>query len=116
MRLTHIAYEQLEKERSNSPEDSFVRSSVTYEEAGNQKTFYVLYPAIFALRAKEVGVWIAESPVHEVVALNLLPSYTGRKRLYISDESEFLLALEKADLSKLLEIVQEVKLNGFYHI
>ncbi|MDP4552678.1 hypothetical protein Q9251_17500 [Alkalihalobacillus macyae] len=116
MRLINIAYEHLEKERSNSPEDSFVRSSVTYEEAGIQKTFYVLYPGIFATRAREEGVWTADSPVDEVVALNLLKRYTGRKRLYISEESEYLLALKEADLSNLLDIVQQIKVNGSYHL
>lgn len=116
MRLINIAYEHLEKERSNSPEDSFVRSQVTYEDSGIQKTFHVLYPAIFATRAKEVGVWTDDSPVDEVVALNLLQRYPGRKRLYISDESEYLLALREADLSNLLEISQQVKLNGSYRL
>ena len=79
MRLINIAYEHLEKERSNSPEDSFVRSSVTYEEAGIQKTFYVLYPAIFATRASEEGVWTADSPVDEVDRKRRNPSFVLHK-------------------------------------
>ena len=114
MIVTGIAYEHLEKERSNSPEDSFVRSSVTYKESGEEKVFHVLYPAVFAKRATEEGVWPSESPIHEVIALNLLPLYLGRKRLYISEEAEFRQPLQNADLSKLLLIIQDIKSKGSY--
>ena len=112
MIVTGISYEHLEKERSNSPEDSFVRSSVTYEESGEEKVFHVLYPVVFAERATEDGIWTSESPVQEVVALNLLPLYPGRKRLYISEESEFRQPLQTADLSQLLSMVQDIKSKG----
>ncbi|WP_347549796.1 hypothetical protein ABFG93_20210 [Pseudalkalibacillus hwajinpoensis] len=114
MRVTNVAFEQLEKERSNSPEDSFVRSTVTYEQNGKMKTFHVLYPVIFAERAIEEGVWSRESTIHEAVALNLLPQYPGRKRLYLSGESEFLSSLKEADLSELFAAIQQIKLNGSY--
>ncbi|MGB8001088.1 MAG: hypothetical protein WCF60_13470 [Anaerobacillus sp.] len=114
MIVTGIAYEHLEKERSNSPEDSFVRSSVTYKKSGKEEVFHVLYPAFFAEKATIDGVWAFESPVHEVVALNLLPVYPGRKRLYISEEDEFLRPLQAADLSRLLLMVENIKSKGSY--
>ncbi|MFK3958664.1 hypothetical protein [Guptibacillus hwajinpoensis] len=113
MRLTHVAFEELQKDRANSPEDSFVRSTITYEENGKVKRFHVLYPGVFAETAiKEF--WNYETPIHEAIALNLLSSYPNRKRLYISSENEFLDPLKKADLQELLTIIHEIKTTGLY--
>ncbi|PFG13678.1 hypothetical protein [Bacillus sp. es.036] len=111
MKVVDVTYEHLKKERSNSPEDSFVRSTVTYVQDGNEKRFHVLYPAIFGETAKAKGIWGYDLPLQEAVALNFLSFYPGRKRLYINTEEEFFRLLDKSDLSQLYASLAEIKKN-----
>ncbi|WP_226657329.1 hypothetical protein [Pseudalkalibacillus hwajinpoensis] len=109
MKIIDVTYEHLEKERSNSPEDSFVRSTVTYIHDGNEKKFHVLYPAIFSETAEAKGIWEYEVPLHEAIALNLLSSYPGRKRLYINSEDDFFSTLEKTNIPELYTTILNIK-------
>ncbi|WP_273837274.1 hypothetical protein [Guptibacillus sedimenti] len=111
MKVVDVTYEHLKKERSNSPEDSFVRSTVTYVQDGNKKRFHVLYPAIFGETAKAKGIWGYDLPLQEAVALNFLSFYPGRKRLYINTEEEFFRLLNKSDLAQLYASLAEIKKN-----
>ena len=109
MKIIDVTYEHLTKERSNSPEDSFVRSTATYVQDGNEKKFHVLYPAIFGEVAETKGIWEYDVPLHEAIALNLLPSYLGRKRLYINREADFFSMLEKTNLHELYMTITNMK-------
>lgn len=109
MKIIDVTYEHLNKERSNSPEDSFVRSTVTYVQDGNQKEFHVLYPAIFGEAAKAKGLWEYEVALHEAIALNLISSYPGRKRLYLNSEDDFLNSLETTNLQELYTTIMNIK-------
>jgi hypothetical protein len=111
MKVVDVTYEHLKKERSNSPEDSFVRSTVTYVQDGNKKRFHVLYPAIFGEKALARGIWDYDLPLQEAVALNLLSFYPGRKRLYINSEEEFFHQLDKSNLSNLYASLAKIKRN-----
>lgn len=111
MKVVDVTYEHLKKERSNSPEDSFVRSTVTYVQDGNEKRFHVLYPAIFGETAMAKGIWDYDIPLHEAIALNLLSFYPGRKRLYINSEEAFFQPLDKSNLSELYASLAEIKKN-----
>ncbi|MCA0990837.1 hypothetical protein [Pseudalkalibacillus hwajinpoensis] len=111
MKVVDVTYEHLKKERSNSPEDSFVRSTVTYVQDGTKKRFHVLYPAIFGETAKAKGIWGYDLPLQEAVALSFLSFYPGRKRLYMNTEEEFFRLLDKSDLSQLYASLIEIKKN-----
>lgn len=109
MKIIDVTYEHLKKERSNSPEDSFVRSTATYVQDGNEKKFHVLYPAVFGENAVAKGIWEYEAPLHEAIALILISSYPGRKRLYINSEDDFFSILEKTDLHELNTNLTNIK-------
>lgn len=115
MRITNVTGEQLEKDRSNSPEDSFARATVTYEVKGKEKTFSVLYPIFFQQRAIDEGLVGEETSIHEVIAMSFFEKYPDRKRVYISEEAEFLACLKETDTERLHAKLNELKTNGSYN-
>lgn len=112
MRITNVVGGQLEKDRSNSPEDSFARATVTYEVKGMSKTFSVLYPIFFQQRAIEEGFVDDDTSLHEIIAMSFFEKYPNRKRLYISEEPEFLACLKESDQESLQAKLNELKTNG----
>ncbi|WP_377888740.1 hypothetical protein [Alkalihalobacillus sp. R86527] len=108
MRITSVVGGQLEKDRSNSPEDSFSRSTVTYVIKGDEKTFSVLYPLFFEDRAVGEGLVNADESIQEMIGLCFFELFPERKRLYVSDEAEFLEALKKMDNVRIQEKLNEI--------
>jgi len=120
-----IGYE-LEKEKSNTSEDFFNRSEITYIEDGEERTLHVLYVRYFDelmnefTPYKENPVFVIESKeifFKDIVALVCLlknPGLRRRKRLYINSKNEFAPYFQDIDFNKLPEIFLTLKQKNSY--
>lgn len=98
MRIVASTGYELEKEKSNSPEEFFNRSEVIYEQKGAKKVFQLLYLRYFE---EQLPVHIAEPlkmafgedvafrDVSALAALVNREAYQNRRKLYINNENEF---------------------------
>jgi hypothetical protein len=115
-----IGYE-LEKEKSNTSEDFFNRSEVTFVEDGKEKTLHVLYVRYFDEIFNEFTPY-QQNPIlvqgevevtfKDIVALICLiknPGMRHRKRLYINSKQEFASYFQDIEYNKLPEILLAVK-------
>ena len=115
-----IGYE-LEKEKSNTSEDFFNRSEVTFIENSEEKTLHVLYVRYFEEFFQEFTPY-QQNPIitkdniqvtfKDIVALVCLiknPGLRNRKRLYINSKQEFASYFQDIDFEKLPEMVLAVK-------
>jgi hypothetical protein len=115
-----IGYE-LEKEKSNTSEDFFNRSEVTFIEDSEEKTLHVLYVRYFEEFFQEFTPY-QQNPIitkdniqvtfKDIVALVCLiknPGLRNRKRLYINSKQEFASYFQDIDFEKLPEMVLAVK-------
>ena len=122
-----IGYE-LEKEKSNTSEDFFNRSEVTFMEGSVEKTLHVLYVRYFDESFQEYTPY-QQNPIltkgdiqvtfKDIVALVCLiknPGLRNRKRLYINSKYEFASYFQDIDFEKLPEIVLSVKQNNNFEI
>jgi hypothetical protein len=117
-----IGYE-LEKEQSNTSEDFFNRSEVTFVEEGEERTLHVLYVRFFDELIHEFTPY-QQNPIltqgelnitfKDIVALVCLiknPGLRQRKRLYINSKHEFAAYFKGIDYNKLPEILISIKRN-----
>jgi hypothetical protein len=107
---------ELEKEKSNTSEDFFNRSEVTFVEDGQEKTLHVLYVRYFDeifhefTPYKQDPIFVQkENEVNfkDIVALVCLlknPGLRSRKRLYINSKYEFASYFQGINFNKLPEI------------
>jgi hypothetical protein len=114
---------ELEKEKKNTSEDFFNRSSVTYIEDGEEKTFQLLYLRYFDELFSELTPYNQDplftaggKSIHfkDVVALICLlnkPEYKKRKRTYINTQEELAACFEGFDFSKLPIIFNNLGAN-----
>jgi hypothetical protein len=122
-----VGYE-LEKEKSNTSEDFFNRSEVTFLEDDKEKTLHVLYVRYFDEMLETITPFKSD-PVfkagskdvflRDVVALAALlknPGYRHRKRVYINIQKEFAELFKGLEVSKLPEIVAGVEQRGAFEI
>jgi hypothetical protein len=122
-----IGYE-LEKEKSNTSEDFFNRSEVTFIENSVEKTLHVLYVRYFEEFFQEFTPY-QQNPIlisddiqvtfKDIVALVCLiknPGLRNRKRLYINSKHEFSSYFQDIDFEKLPEIVLSVKQNNKFEL
>lgn len=112
---------ELEKEKSNTSEDFFNRSEVTYIEDGEEKTLHVLYVRYFDEVIDQFTpfkqdpifkVANREVTLKEIVAIASLlryPELKNRKRIYINSENEFATLFKGLDFSKLEKLIVEVE-------
>lgn len=119
---------ELEKEKSNTSEDFFNRSEITFEEDGQEKTLHILYVRyfdelfseftpfetnpIFSAGGKEVYL-------KDVVALVCLlknPGLRHRKRIYINSQAEFASYFRDIDLSKIPVIFEQLENQKSYSL
>lgn len=119
---------ELEKEQSNTSEDFFNRSEITYEEDGVEKTLHVLYvryfdqlftnftpyeqDPIFTKGSKELFL-------KDIVALACLitnPGNRHRKRVYISSEREFSAIFANLNFEKLEEVFSALSAEKTYKL
>jgi hypothetical protein len=107
---------ELEKEKSNTSEDFFNRSIVTFNEDGEEKTLHVLYVRYFDeffqefTPYKQDPVFVQENnevAFKDIVALVCLlknPGLRDRKRLYINSKQDFASYFQDINYNKLPEI------------
>ncbi|MDQ6599517.1 hypothetical protein E2K98_15995 [Bacillus salipaludis] len=115
---------ELEKEKSNTSEDFFNRSEVTFEDEGEEKTLHVLYLRYFDEMFNEFTPYLQDPIFDEVefkdiVALVCLiknPGLRHRKRVYINSKHEFAAYFQEIDFNKLPEIFQSLKQNKSYEL
>ncbi|WP_108672305.1 hypothetical protein [Peribacillus acanthi] len=119
---------ELEKEKSNTSEDFFNRSEVTYIEDGEEKTLHVLYVRYFDEHISTYTPFnqdpvftVNESPVFfkDLVALACLikfPGYRNRKRVYISSQREFESHFQGIELERFEEIFKSLNVNQSYKL
>ncbi|WP_042458018.1 hypothetical protein [Neobacillus dielmonensis] len=119
---------ELEKEKSNTSEDFFNRSEVTYMENGEERTLHVLYIRYFDQLISEFTPY-QQDPVFsmqeeniyfkDIVALVCLlknSGLRGRKRLYINSKHEFSSYFQGINFEKLPEIFLALKQNKGYEL
>jgi len=119
---------ELEKEKSNTSEDFFNRSEVTFIENGEEKTLHVLYVRYFDEILQEFTPYLQdpiladqglEVTFKDIVALVCLlknPGLRGRKRLYINSKHDFAAYFQDIDFSKLPEVFQSLKQKNSYEL
>lgn len=115
---------ELEKEKSNTSEDFFNRSELTFKEDGQEKTLHVLYVRYFDelyhefTPYQQTPLFVAKGKeifLKDIVALVCLiknPGLRHRKRLYISSKQEFVSYFQDIDFGKLPEIFNSLEQNN----
>jgi len=119
---------ELEKEKSNTSEDFFNRSEITFEEDGKEKTLHVLYVRYFDELFSEFTPFETEplfttgaNEIYfkDIVALICLiknPSLRHRKRIYISSRAEFASYFQDIDFSKIHNIFEQIETQKSYNL
>lgn len=119
---------ELEKEKSNTSEDFFNRSELTFVEDGEEKTLHVLYVRYFDEIFQEFTpfeqdpIFVAdgrEVSFKDIVALVCMlknPGLRSRKRLYINSKHEFAGYFQEINVQKLPEIFQALKQKNGYEL
>jgi hypothetical protein len=119
---------ELEKEQSNTSEDFFNRSIVTFSEDGEEKTLHVLYVRYFDEFFHEFTPY-KQDPImvqdnnevsfKDIVALVCLlknPGLRSRKRLYINSKQEFASYFQDINYNKLPEIFLSLNQKKEYEL
>ncbi len=119
---------ELEKEKSNTSEDFFNRSEITFEDDGKEKTLHVLYVRYFDELFSEFTPFEVQPLfkagakdiyLKDIVALICLikdPGLRHRKRIYINSQAEFASYFKDIDFSKLHTIFEELEAGRGYHL
>ncbi|MGJ7909318.1 hypothetical protein [Neobacillus sp. LXY-1] len=119
---------ELEKEKSNTSEDFFNRSEVTFVENGEEKTLHVLYVRYFDESFQEFtpfqsdpiitqdGLEVAFKDIVALVCLLKNPGLRARKRVYINSKYEFASYFQDVDFEKLPEIFISLKQKNGYEL
>ena len=119
---------ELEKEKSNTSEDFFNRSEITFEDNGQDKTFHVLYVRYFEELANEFTPF-ASNPLFkagsrdvelkDIAALVCLiknPEFRHRKRVYINSKNEFASYFQDIDFSKIESLFQSLEKQQVFEL
>nr|WP_263325856.1 hypothetical protein [Neobacillus sp. Marseille-Q6967] len=119
---------ELEKEQSNTSEDFFNRSEVTFIENGEERTLHVLYVRYFDEIFTEFtpyekdpvliqgGIEVFFKDIVALVCLIKNPGLRNRKRVYINSKPEFAVYFQDINYDKLTEIVLAVKQKKNFEI
>ena len=120
MEILECAGLELEKEKSNSPEDLFNRSTVRYKEGNEEKRFHVVYLRVFDELMRELTPF-TEHPLYkgmtrnfffyDIVALVCLTNdanLTSRKRLYLNSQEEFSAYFKNFDFDSLKQTIKRL--------
>ncbi len=128
MRIKNAEGIELEKEKPNTSEDFFNRSTVTYIDNNKEKQFHVLYVRYFDEKINEYtpfesdpifAIGEKEITLKDTVALICLlknGGYKDKKRLYINDINEFGKVFERVDFQVLREIFNSLLNEGEYKV
>jgi hypothetical protein len=127
--IQSIAGEELEKSKSNSPEDFFTRSSVTFIAGKEQeKTLSVLYLRFFEEKLSDLTPFDSDPlfdvngrTIHfrEIVALVSLmnqPKFQDRHRIYINEEEDFTALFKGTKADELKKMVTTLLSEGHLNV
>jgi hypothetical protein len=119
---------ELEKEKSNTSEDFFNRSEITFEDNGQDKTFHVLYVRYFEELVNEFTPF-ASNPLFkagsrdvelkDITALVCLiknPEFRHRKRVYINSKNEFASYFQDVDFSKIESLFESLEKQKVFEL
>ncbi|AIM15493.1 MULTISPECIES: hypothetical protein [Neobacillus] len=119
---------ELEKQKSNTSEDFFNRSEITFVDDGKERTLHVLYLRYFDEIFQEFTPFEQDPifsgsgyEVHfkDIVALVCLlknPGLRERKRLYINSKYEFASYFQNIHFDKLREIFESLHQKNSYDL
>lgn len=119
---------ELEKAQSNTSEDFFNRSEVTFLEDGEERTFHLLYLRYFdelfstftPFESDPIfNVGSREVMFKDIVALVCLltnPGFRNRKRVYINTQKEFMEYFKDMKFEKIEEIFKVLESKGSYEV
>ncbi|WML45167.1 hypothetical protein [Neobacillus sp. PS3-40] len=128
MQIISCKGHELEKEKSNTPEDFFNSSEITFQEDGMEKTLHVLYVRYFDEVFQEFTPYhqdpifgVGENSVNfkDIVALVCLlknPGLRQRKRIYINSKQEFAAYFKEINFNKLPEIFRALRQKKSYEL
>ncbi|MEB1808725.1 MAG: hypothetical protein LPK26_15795 [Bacillaceae bacterium] len=115
---------ELEKEKPNTSEDFFNRSTVTYTDNGQERELNVLYVRYFDEKSSEISPF-KESPIvatsqreitfKDIVALVWLLQNSGnkeKKRIYINELKEMEALFRGVDPEQVKEIMNNLVTEG----
>ncbi len=125
MMIHSISGEELEKSKSNSPEEFFTRSEVTFsDENGKSKTLAVLYVRFFDEKMSEWSPFESD-PIFKVddksfhmrdvialIALHKNPEFQHRHRVYINEEEAFAALFEGLDAETVKGWITQLESDG----
>ncbi|MDF0726165.1 hypothetical protein PY093_05485 [Cytobacillus sp. S13-E01] len=115
---------ELEKAQSNTSEDFFNRSEVTFSVKGEEKTFHLLYIRYFdevfaSFTPYEQDPIFNDVEFKDIVGLVCLlknPGFQSRKRVYINSQKEFENYFKDIQFDKLPEIFESIRQKGSYEL
>lgn len=115
MRILSVTGESLPAGIGGSPEDTFDRSIVTYQQENQTKTLTVTYVRYFEKLLAEQGVYDQEAggvPVNRIAGVLFLEKHPNEKegRHYFNDAKPFLELFENFSLDKFKKKYQELTL------
>lgn len=119
---------ELEKEKSNTSEDFFNRSEVTFAENGQEKTLHVLYVRFFEEQMQNFTPY-EQDPIfkansrevffRDIVALVCLlknPGFRHRKRVYINSQQDFADVFSGINYEKVTEVLMSIESGQPYEL
>ncbi len=119
---------ELEKAQSNTSEDFFNRSEVTFSVNGEERTFHLLYIRYFDEVFSQFTPYESD-PVFTVGSTNIEfkdivglvcllknPGFQNRKRVYINTQKEFEEYFKDIEFGKLPEIFESILKSGSYEL
>ncbi|MDN4527335.1 hypothetical protein [Fictibacillus fluitans] len=118
MKIRSCAGYELEKAKSNSPEDFFNRSEVIYEHKGKERSFELLYVRFLEEQLQEdltqqltleSGEHLAVRDIAALACLLQADGHLERRKVYINDQNEFSALFQNLDWNKLKRIWDRVK-------
>ncbi len=128
MLIKYCSGYELEKEKSNTSEDFFNRSEVTYLIDGNEKTLHVLYLRYFDEKVSSFTPF-QQDPLFkagtrdiyfkDIIAIACLlknPELRNRKRVYINSEKEFASILQGINFNKIEEVFNYIEQQKGFEI
>ncbi|MDM5338810.1 hypothetical protein QUF84_16475 [Fictibacillus enclensis] len=112
LKIRSFAGYELQKEKSNSPEDLFNRSEVKYTHQGKDRSFELLYvrfleeqlPDLTEQLTMENGEQLAVKDIAALACLMQADGYLERRKVYINNQDQFSILFQNLDWNKVKKI------------
>ncbi|MDM5199572.1 hypothetical protein QUF79_16260 [Fictibacillus enclensis] len=112
LKIRSFAGYELQKAKSNSPEDLFNRSEVKYTHQGKDRSFELLYvrfleeqlPDLTEQLTMENGEQLAVKDIAALACLLQADGYLERRKVYINNQDQFSILFQNLDWNKVKKI------------